>query len=169
METKEFQNDPCELCAAIEKRKKEYFIVLDEFLKAVNLGRNDCTVCGSLALYIQGFPIRGIMNDIDIELPFSEELRTSLSLLEKAEPVVYSDSEKYKESKKKTNRFDFKFKGVEFNVWLVDPESARPVVYKDYYKYATAMSVIQKKFSFGRKKDYNYYFALDDFLKSFLC
>jgi len=106
----------------------------------------DFIVGGSMALVMCGgfdLPI----TDIDIEVEKSNtNVLIGLAFLSIGSP---SECKNYSEG----SRFDFMYKGVKFNAFVVE-KFTRPFVYMNYIKYGTVMSVINHKKAHNRVKDY---------------
>lgn len=173
----ENQEAKCPIEAAMEAAKKaaeltkirsrEYLELLDEFLSVLGLDRGGAVIGGSLALYIQDMPVKGI-HDIDIEVTATEKVKSLLIAM--AAATASPQDKSYLEGKKQGNmeRFDVIYKGVKINVWLVPNIEVRPYMYKDYFKFASIMSILRYKLSYKRPKDIEYFQVITSTLFEFL-
>lgn len=145
--------------------------IVDDFVKEI-CEPNGFRVCvvGSLALRKAG----GLdIEPHDIDLEMVGDATKILSALATASNNNYFklnvDYEKRAEGKMKrigervgwsSKPYIFTYKGMSFNVWLVDTFTHPTIEYKFNLHYAKPFSVLKKKFAYGRKKDVMFGFDL---------
>lgn len=122
----------------------------EALLDVLDLTKNDCIVCGSVALFVHRFMIEKI-HDVDLEIKDTPRVREALKLIAATNPVHNSGYGDH------PDRIDLIFQGVPFNVFLVKELSKENFMYKDYFKFKSVLPILQKKFQYRRPKDIEYF------------
>lgn len=122
----------------------------EALLNVLGLTKNDCIVCGSVALFVHRFMIEKI-HDVDLEIKDTPEVRKALRLIAAANPIHNSGYGNH------PDRFDLSFQGVPFNIFLVQELSKENFMYKDYFKFKSVLPILQRKFQYRRPKDIEYF------------
>ena len=66
-----------------KKISEELIVIVEKLSNILEIDKNNILVGGSLSLFISGFPIYGLINDLDIEIEFSKNMFEKLSLIQK--------------------------------------------------------------------------------------
>lgn len=164
------QKESCSQCEVkctevLDKKFKNYLGVTCSLLGHLGLTSQEAIICGSMALYCQDMPVNDI-HDVDLEITYSPELEASLKLLASANPSKVKCD--YSTNEEGHKRVDFMYRDVQFNVWLTPNINERPYMWKDYFRYASVMSILEHKFRYAREKDMHYYLGLDSIFKKWL-
>ena len=118
---------------------------------------------GSGALLNCGIPLQRFCNDVDLEVIEDNDNGKLFKMLQDATTQV---DDEYKSLKKdgKGMPFMFTYKGVKVNIWLVKKFNHEHWVWKNNIKVATVYSVLKKKMSYKRVKDFQ---DLNGIIKTF--
>lgn len=120
---------------------------------------------GSGALLNCGIPLPRFCGDVDLEVIEDEENRKLFKTLQDA--TTQGENEEYK-SLKRDGRgmpFVFTYKGIKVNIWLVKAFNHTQWVWKNNIRIATVYSVLKKKMSYKRVKDFQ---DLQHIVKTFM-
>lgn len=134
----------------IALNKIEY---IDQFLR--QNGFNDYLVVGSSALLACGYPLNRPVHDIDVEvLCTTEEEKIFKALADAWGNTYYQIKEDYPEKTGFDRKpYIFKIKDIIVNVWCVKEFTHSTIVSIGNTKFATLMSILEKKMSYKRNKD----------------
>lgn len=126
---------------------------VDRFLR--QNGFNDYLVVGSSALLACGYPLNRPIHDIDIEVLCTiEEEKVFKALADAWGNTFYRVKEDYPEKTGFAHKpYIFKIKNIVVNVWCVRKFTHSTFVSIGNTKFATLMSVLEKKMSYKRHKD----------------
>lgn len=118
---------------------------------------------GSGALLNCGIPLQRFCNDVDLEVIEDNDNGKLFKMLQDATTQV---DDEYKSLKRdgKGMPFMFTYKGVKVNIWLVKDFNHEHWVWKNNMKVATVYSVLKKKMSYKRVKDFQ---DLNGIIKTF--
>lgn len=118
---------------------------------------------GSGALLNCGIPLQRFCNDVDLEVIEDNDNGKLFKMLQDATTQV---DDEYKSLKRdgKGMPFMFTYKGVRVNIWLVKKFNHEQWVWKNNIKVATVYSVLKKKMSYKRVKDFQ---DLNGIIKTF--
>ena len=118
---------------------------------------------GSGALLNCGIPLQRFCNDVDLEVIEDNDNGKLFKMLQDATTQV---DDEYKSLKRdgKGMPFMFIYKGVKVNIWLVKNFNHEQWVWKNNIKVATVYSVLKKKMSYKRVKDFQ---DLNGIIKTF--
>lgn len=118
---------------------------------------------GSGALLNCGIPLQRFCNDVDLEVIEDNDNGKLFKMLQDATTQV---DDEYKSLKRdgKGMPFMFTYKGVKVNIWLVKKFNHEQWVWKNNIKVATVYSVLKKKMSYKRVKDFQ---DLNGIIKTF--
>lgn len=118
---------------------------------------------GSGALLNCGIPLQRFCNDVDLEVIEDNDNGKLFKMLQDATTKV---DDEYKSLKRdgKGMPFMFTYKGVKVNIWLVKNFNHEQWVWKNNMKVATVYSVLKKKMSYKRVKDFQ---DLNGIIKTF--
>lgn len=120
---------------------------------------------GSGALLSCGIPLPRFCGDVDLEVIETEENVKMFKMLQDATmPFFYNHEYKGKKMDGKNMPFMFIYKGIKVNIWLVKIFSHTQWVWKDNMRIATVYSVLKKKMSYKRVKDFQ---DLNEIIKTF--
>lgn len=119
---------------------------------------------GSGALLNCGIPLQRFCNDVDLEVIEDNDNGKLFKMLQDA--TTQSKDDEYKSLKRdgKEMPFTFTYKGVRVNIWLVKTFNHGHWVWKNGIKIATVYSVLKKKMSYKRAKDFQ---DLNGIIKTF--
>lgn len=119
---------------------------------------------GSGALLNCGIPLQRFCNDVDLEVIEDNDNGKLFKMLQDA--TTQSEVEEYKSLKRDGTGmpFMFTYKGVKVNIWLVKKFNHEQWVWKNNIKVATVYSVLKKKMSYKRVKDFQ---DLNGIIKTF--
>lgn len=117
--------------------------IVRKFMESQNM---DFLIVGSGALLMCGIPLSREPHDVDIEVICTKEQEQKLKVLHEANDSVKGSSPNCP--------YIFKIKDIPVNVWVVDEFTHKHTIKCDNIKYATVSSVLQKKMSYKRSKDF---------------
>lgn len=131
----------------------------EKFLLSRGIEKKNILICGSLALALQDIPIEDV-HDIDLEIKCSKEQEEIFKLLSDLNQNKF-----YEE--KEINNYDnitwehkpyiFKVDQIFFNVWVVKEFSHKKgLILGNGFNIAGVSSVLKRKLSYKRNKDYKY-------------
>lgn len=120
---------------------------------------------GSGALLICGIPLPRFCGDVDLEVIETEENVKMFKMLQDATTPFYNHEYKGKKRDGKELPFMFTYKDIKVNVWLVKAFNHTQWVWKNNMKIATVYSVLKKKMSYKRVKDFQ---DLQHIVKTFM-
>lgn len=126
-------------------------LALASFREKMNEMDIDFIVGGSLALEKLGVPLSREPHDVDLECICTEEQEKLFAMLADS-----SGNNFYKSIYPSTEKppYIFKWMGIVFNVWAYREFTHKTFVWSDYMKFAGMESVLRKKMSYRRAKDY---------------
>ena len=107
-------------------------------------------VVGSLALHAHGFKLAP--HDVDLEIESTDE-KLKAFFLGMAKATMKARSGYYPSELEDKPRYDFTFRGVEFNVWVIPKFECTNPMYLENIAYASIDHVIEYKKRWNRKKD----------------
>lgn len=120
---------------------------------------------GSGALLSCGIPLPRFCGDVDLEVIETEENVKMFKMLQDATTPLYNHEYKGKKRDGKELPFMFTYKDIKVNVWLVKAFNHTQWVWKNNMKIATVYSVLKKKMSYKRVKDFQ---DLQHIVKTFM-
>lgn len=109
---------------------------------------------GSGALLSCGIPLPRFCGDVDLEVIETEENVKMFKMLQDATIPFCNHEYKGKKMDGKELPFVFMYKNIKVNVWLVKKFNHTQWVWKNNMKIATVYSVMKKKMSYKRVKDF---------------
>jgi hypothetical protein len=109
---------------------------------------------GSGALLSCGIPLPRFCGDVDLEVIETEENVKMFKMLQDATIPFCNHEYKGKKMDGKELPFVFMYKNIKVNVWLVKAFNHTQWVWKNNMKIATVYSVMKKKMSYKRVKDF---------------
>ena len=119
---------------------------------------------GSGALLNCGIPLPRFCGDVDLEVI---EDNGNEKLFKMLQDAATQNDEEYKSLKRDGRRmpFMFTYKGIRVNIWLDKTFTHEQWVWKNNIKIATVYSVLKKKMSYKRVKDFQ---DLQHIVKTFM-
>lgn len=120
---------------------------------------------GSGALLYCGIPLSRFCSDVDLEVIEDNDNGKLFKMLQDA--TTQGEDDEYKSLKRdgKGMPFMFTYKSVRVNIWLVKTFNHEQWVWKNNIKVATVYSVLKKKMSYKRVKDFQ---DLNGIMKTFM-
>lgn len=119
---------------------------------------------GSGALLNCGIPLQRFCNDVDLEVIEDDD---NVKLFKMLQDATTQREDEYNSLKRdgKGMPFVFTYKGIKVNIWLVKTFSHEQWVWKNNMKIATVYSVMKKKMSYKRVKDFQ---DLNEIMRTFM-
>ena len=127
-----------------------------------NFKGTNMVIGGSMAMYVHGFKVES--HDLDIELENPD--KSTLATLEAMDKIVQEQDNSIKPLYEKLDgHYRIMISGIYVDVWVVEKIDYKRVVEYQGFKFGDVISVLKKKMSMQRDKDYK---ALTNYIEQLI-